>query len=143
MYKQRISDFYNNRLLAWTLLVAWMCLIFAFSNQAHSGQITEEYLGGMNVPLRKMAHMFEYFMLFLLSQNAFRLSFFRGRVITAACALVFSMLYAMTDEWHQMYVPGRSATAMDVLVDTTGALIALIGTRYLLVLRSFWSRTRN
>jgi len=37
--------------------------------------------------------------------------------------VIFSTLYGMSDEWHQSFVPGRDASAWDVLADTLGALI--------------------
>ncbi len=36
------------------------------------------------------------------------------------------IIYAMTDEWHQMFVPGRAAEWKDVLVDSTGALTGIL-----------------
>jgi len=45
-----------------------MAVIFAFSNQANSGELTEHVLGDMNVPIRKCAHMFEYAVLFWLTR---------------------------------------------------------------------------
>ena len=36
-------------------------------------------------------------------------------------SLIFSFLYACTDELHQIFVPGRSAQFRDVLIDTLGA----------------------
>lgn len=47
----------------------------------------------------------------------------RGQAIIAA-ALV-SVLYAICDEWHQTFVPGRGGTWTDVLIDCVGILIAL------------------
>lgn len=39
-------------------------------------------------------------------------------------ALLLTILYALSDEWHQSFVKGRSASISDVLIDTTGAVIA-------------------
>jgi VanZ family protein len=41
----------------------------------------------------------------------------------AVLAVVFSVLYGISDEYHQSFVPGRDATAWDVLKDTVGAVI--------------------
>ena len=40
---------------------------------------------------------------------------------TLAMSILFSFLYACTDELHQIFVPGRSAQFRDVLIDTLGA----------------------
>jgi VanZ family protein len=40
---------------------------------------------------------------------------------------VLTALYASTDEFHQTFVPGRHGSAVDVAIDSTGALIALLG----------------
>jgi VanZ family protein len=45
-----------------------------------------------------------------------------GRI--AAGAILLAALYGVTDEIHQMFVPGRSADAYDLLADTLGAVAA-------------------
>lgn len=41
----------------------------------------------------------------------------------ALLAVVFSVAYGVTDEYHQSFVPGRDATAWDVAKDTVGAIV--------------------
>lgn len=43
----------------------------------------------------------------------------------SAAALLFTIIYAVTDEWHQTFMPGRDGRAVDVLIDSVGALIGL------------------
>ena len=43
-----------------------------------------------------------------------------------AIALVIVFLYACTDEFHQLFIPGRSGEFRDVMVDTCGGIIGLI-----------------
>lgn len=113
------------------LSAIWMLVIFCFSHQAHSGRITEDYLGDANVPVRKFAHMFEYAVLAILY---YRTLLLRAGLIAqkhsnhsaANLALLMAIVYALSDEWHQSFVPGRSATFSDVLVDASGALIGLL-----------------
>lgn len=109
----------------WLPVIIWMAVIFLFSSQAHSGAITETFLGDWNVPVRKFAHLLEYFILALLANRAFGQSggFWlnqKGLFALALCAL-----YAFGDEWHQSFVPGRSSSVADVLVDMAGAFTAL------------------
>jgi VanZ family protein len=100
----------------WLLLIGWLAVIYYFSAQPNSSEATERVLGAFNIGVRKLAHVTEYGVLFALAQNAFR----RSRWLT----LGFCLLAAAADEYHQSFVPGRSATAGDVLVDAVGMLIA-------------------
>lgn len=81
--------------------------------------------------VRKAAHMTEYgilaicflfgvFVFFKTSQNLM----YRKKYIFMI-SWVMTILYAMTDEYHQLFVPGRSGKIMDVGIDATGALIFL------------------
>lgn len=138
------SGIRSNKWLAWVCVLAWMCVIFAFSAQAHSGEITEQYLGSFNVSVRKIAHMFEYFVLCGLLRWAYSATIVNLRNPRAwLYPFLTSALYAMTDEFHQSFVPGRSCTAGDVGVDSAGALIFCIAFHYFAELKSFWSKTRN
>jgi VanZ family protein len=102
-----------------------MAVIFFFSAQAHSGEITHHYFGDWNLPVRKSAHCFEYGILFLLVNRAFTLTSTLSRRACAAAAIAVTVLYSLSDEWHQSFVPGRSSSFSDCLVDTYGAVVAL------------------
>ena len=75
-------------------------------------------------PVRKAAHMTEYAILGLLS-----FAFYRGILKKEKrqflVALLTAAVYAATDEFHQYFIPGRSAEVMDVCIDTLGASIGL------------------
>lgn len=120
-------DSFNRALLTWTVVCAWIIVIFLFSNQPHSGAVTEAYLGDMNVPIRKLAHISEFAILFLLTRLAVHSSEFStgwdGTRLSVA-AYMFTLANALFDEWHQSLVPGRSATLSDATVDMCGAMIA-------------------
>jgi VanZ family protein len=49
-------------------------------------------------------------------------------------AWVFTVLYAIFDEWHQSFIPGRVAASKDVMFDSFGAMVALFIV-YLIVIR--------
>ena len=73
--------------------------------------------------VRKIAHGLEFGILGLLAY-LFLLTW-RGRVFTRYfAAMAFAVLYACSDEWHQLYVPGRSGKVSDVMIDSTGVVIA-------------------
>jgi VanZ family protein len=109
----------------WLPVIAWMMVIFLFSSQAHSGAITESFFGDWNVPIRKCAHLLEYFVLASLARRAFGQSGGVWASRKGIFALVLCAFYAFGDEWHQSYVPGRSASVADAFVDIVGALLAI------------------
>jgi VanZ family protein len=44
-----------------------------------------------------------------------------------ALAILFGVMYAVTDEIHQMFVPGRTADAADLVADTIGVALGTMG----------------
>lgn len=74
---------------------------------------------------RKLAHVTLFFVLAFFALKVVR--HWRWEYLAA---WVFAAVYGMTDEWHQLYVPGRSGKAGDVIIDAAGALI-LIAVVYL------------
>lgn len=130
--------------LSWGLVVGWMALIFFLSAQQGeqsadlSGGITEfvnqivekvapeaEFkMDEISFFVRKNAHFFAYMLLAILTLNAVRRSGGRGW-LSVGVAFVITVLYAISDEVHQLYVPGRSGQVSDVLLDSTGALAGI------------------
>ncbi|CAN5437889.1 VanZ family protein [soil metagenome] len=138
-----LRTIYLNPAFRWLLVIAWMALIFAFSNQAYSGEATEEVLGEMNVPIRKCAHMFEYAVLFWLTRWSAMTIRRPAFIVPGMLSFIVCLLYAASDEYHQSFVPGRSAMLQDVAVDMAGSLIAAFLVPYFFALKSFCSRTRS
>lgn len=95
----------------WIPVVAWCAVIFGFSSvpDLNSG-LSYDY------PLRKAAHMAEYAVLYWLSRRALSGS--------GPKAFLFTVVYAVSDEWHQTFVPGRAGAVSDVVVDAAGAALA-------------------
>ena len=84
----------------------------------------------MSFPIRKAAHMTEYLVFYCTVRFGlhftYRTSNVKRRLLTAL-AIVF--LYACTDEFHQLFVPGRAGRFTDVLIDCFGcAVVTLICT---------------
>jgi VanZ family protein len=71
----------------------------------------------MYLVLSKLAHAVEFAVLGLLLARAL------GR---AGLALAFGALYALSDEIHQSFVPGRYASPLDVLVDSAGVAVGVL-----------------
>lgn len=68
--------------------------------------------------LRKIAHITEYFILILLIFNNFSQKDLKARIIS----LLVAGLYAVTDEYHQKFVPGRHMELFDMIWDWIGCL---------------------
>lgn len=80
---------------------------------------------------RKTCHLAEYAILAWLMWRAVRQPARNDarpwRWDEAGLALVVVFAYAASDEFHQVFVPGRTAMVTDVLIDTTGGAVALAG----------------
>lgn len=114
--------------LWWSLALAWMALIFVLSAQSSFDFVSTRWQVD---PVSWTAHFGEYAVLALLFWQALRQG---PRLSPWAAPLAFGLavLYAISDEWHQFYVPGRYSDGRDVLVDAAGALAALLLARKLL-----------
>lgn len=132
----------NRRLIIrWIALLFWMGLIFYMSNQPgdvsskQSGLVLKlfQFIGiDLNNELselatfivRKTAHFTEYFILYFLSINVMKCYLNIKNAIFYS--FIFSFFYACTDEIHQYFIPGRAMAFRDVLIDSAGALLAMI-----------------
>lgn len=129
------------KVIKWTLLIAWMGVIFYFSSlPAETSNESSRYviyifnllglnlnsiLGNMaNFAVRKAAHFTEYFILYLFAYNALLDYYDKKKCLWISLIIVF--LYASTDEIHQIFVPGRSSRFRDVVIDTCGGTLAMI-----------------
>ncbi|WP_242849923.1 VanZ family protein [Clostridium aceticum] len=81
-------------------------------------------IGRLHFLIRKNAHFFSYLALGLLAMNAMRRS---GVYRVKGMVIAFSIcvLYAISDEIHQTFVPGRSGEIRDVLIDSAGASVGI------------------
>ena len=69
--------------------------------------------------IRKIAHITEYLILGFLMFNLLK----QYSVTNIYYAIGLSILYSCTDEFHQLFISGRSGSIRDVLIDTIGILI--------------------
>jgi VanZ family protein len=120
----------RGNILIWAAIPAiWLTVIFLLSSDPNSAQMTGSIVGGTNnLFVRKMAHFLEYTLLFVLIKNPLALvqlatgsSIIRSRHHNLK-VFVAVVLFACMDEWHQSFVPLRCSSAVDVLIDTLGAL---------------------
>jgi VanZ family protein len=124
--------------------IVWMAIIFLGSTDILSAEHTSRFLvpflrwldpqislaalNAIQVGVRKLGHVTEYAILAMLLWHALRggtrwqakmsILFF---VAWVACAI-----FAASDEFHQSFVPSRTASSTDVMIDIIGALIGLL-----------------
>ncbi len=87
----------------------------------------DEMVDALHTPVRKIAHMTEYALLFFMIYIPMLLNFsnrFRFDKKLWIITLSICIVYASIDEIHQLYVEGRDGRAIDVLIDSIGATIA-------------------
>jgi VanZ family protein len=97
----------------WLPVVLWASLIFALSSIPDLGT----GLGEWDLVLRKTAHAAEFAVLGLLLARAL------GRELPT---LLLGIAYAVTDEVHQAFVPGRQGSVWDVLLDSIGVALGIL-----------------
>jgi len=102
-------------LLRWGPVLVWMGVIYFFSSRPDLPHIEEVWL---EMLLRKGAHALVYAILGALLARAIQRDGWRGVALAAA----MGVLYAISDEWHQTFVPGRKGNVWDVLLDSAAAL---------------------
>lgn len=116
-------------------VMLWCMIIFLFSNQpasVSSEQSSYAYKMFENIsilkvlfaviPIRKCAHMFLYAVLGTLLFLFLRWRTNHPHIITLLCCY----LYAVSDEFHQMFIPGRGATLTDTFIDLIGTVMGVL-----------------
>ena len=69
--------------------------------------------------VRKIAHITEYLILGILMFNTLK----QFNILNIYYAIILCVLYSCTDEFHQLFINGRSGSFRDVLIDTIGILL--------------------
>lgn len=85
---------------------------------------------------RKMAHVTEYFLLTAFTARFIKATALRNKILLT---FIYPFLFAMSDEYHQTFVPGRAGQFKDILVDSIGIISALS----LIVLFNYFKRRDN
>ncbi len=140
----------HNAIIYWIPVLIWMLLIYSLSAQPSSqsnglskeitkiivdtiGRIvpidievsTVNDLGTqLNHIVRKLGHFIEYMILGILVMNAFKKCGYTNNKIWGY-SLIFCVLYASSDEIHQLFVPGRGCQVKDVIIDSFGAMVGI------------------
>ncbi|MFA5051125.1 MAG: VanZ family protein [Patescibacteria group bacterium] len=114
----------------WLPVIIWAGLIFYLSSIPDLRTSLSQF---WDTVLRKIAHMAEFCILFLLLFRALDGSSKKLRPRRTSLglekmfwALLFSILYAFSDEWHQKFIFGRVSSLIDIGIDSFGAIIGYI-----------------
>jgi VanZ family protein len=136
----------HHALKAWIALILWLIVISIESTAYLSAQNTSRilypvlhFLFGMNharfehwhVYIRKGGHVFGYGLLSILLFRAWRETLPsvknpKWRVQWATIAVLGTALVASLDEWHQSFLPSRTGTPWDVLLDSCAGIAAQV-----------------
>lgn len=130
--------------LIYMSLILWMIVIFCFSHQpvnessqlsgSISKPIAEKLESIMKIDvdeenfdymIRKFSHFMEYMILGILMYLASVKSNIPRNNKLLWCILLCA-LYAITDEIHQAFVPGRGPKVLDVIIDTVGSITGIL-----------------
>ncbi len=131
----------NVMIISWIAVFLWMLLIFYLSAQVADDSndlsigftqiilnIVEKIapnfefdIGTFNHIIRKNAHFFVYLVLGFLVLNALNRSGFKN----IGLALLICVVYAVSDEIHQAFVPGRGPGVRDVFIDSVGSAVGI------------------
>lgn len=132
----------NESLRNWLPVFLWAALIFVFSTDIFSSantagafepilqqlfpQLPVDYIERLHAVFRKLGHFTEYFVLGGLLWRALRYHDAAGsRSRRLALSIAITAIYAISDEWHQSFVPSRTASVIDVLIDTLGGICGI------------------
>lgn len=137
--------------IAGLLAIIWMCIIFSFSAQVKEEssevsiafsyrvvssagtffhlKLNDEDLrrisNAIEGSIRKAAHMTEYAVLSILLYlwlERWQLAIFKRSILAA----VLAILYAASDEFHQLFVRGRAGSLRDVIIDSAGVILGIL-----------------
>ena len=116
------------------LVILWMIFIFVMSsfdatsssNQSNfivdiiTSIINIKDTGLLSLIIRKLAHFIEYFILGILVINF--ITRYDKKIIIA---ILLCIIYATSDEIHQIFVPGRSCQIIDIMIDSLGSIMGI------------------
>jgi VanZ family protein len=127
----------------WMPAIVWMAIIFLGSTDMLSAEHTSRFLvpflrwidpqisfaalNAIQFGIRKLGHLTEYAILAMLLWRAFRRTFTAvSKGMLAGGIFFVSAAFAASDEFHQSFVPSRTSSAHDVMIDCIGAFVAVL-----------------
>jgi len=134
----------NSQLILWRIAaLVWAALIFYLSTatfgEGASQSLLTRAVAFLHLTLspaafdivhevsRKLAHLAEYGIFGLLLYQSLPASGgLSGKRQRALWSVLAAAAYSLTDEFHQLFVPGRHASIVDCAIDSTGAAVAML-----------------
>jgi len=133
----------NSHLLVWRIsALVWAVFIFYLSTATFAEGTSQSLLSRalafvhatlspaafdiMHDGCRKLAHLTEYGIFSLLLYRSLSTSGVVGERQRALWCVLAAAAYSLTDEFHQLFVPGRHASFADCAIDSTGAALAML-----------------
>lgn len=161
MFLRKFSTFHGwHKILLWFLTIGWMSVIFGFSSQ-NSGQssgisrtlaellsdivmrkpfydLSIEEQNTLEFIVRKFAHFSEYAILGVLLASLVMVYY--KSIYWYGVVAIFCFFYAVTDEWHQSFVPGRVPAWKDICIDSAGAVTGIV---FFLICKYFYYKYKS
>ena len=105
--------------------LGWAALIFMLSSIPRNRLTDTESFFDFVPAADFFAHIFLYFVLAILVHTSLRYFLPKRKDFLMLDTVVFCLLYGVSDEFHQSFVPGRTVSATDLLADVLGASLAV------------------
>ncbi|MEK7091259.1 MAG: VanZ family protein [Patescibacteria group bacterium] len=112
----------RRRIKYWLPTLIWAILIFSFSSQP---TLSTSQVYWQDFVIKKSAHLFVYAVLSILIYRSLKLTTHYSRPYLLLFTLTITILYAVTDEFHQTFTLGRGPTLRDVFIDIFGGFLGL------------------
>lgn len=143
----------------WWPALVWAGVIWSFS----TGVFTSENTASIIIPIlrwlfphatphtlhfihhliRKSGHFTEYFIFSVLLLRSIRSGRHGTHLTWALATIALVACWAAIDEFHQSFVPGRTAAVSDVLLDTSGGIAAQVVVGLVTLWHRAWAKRRN
>ena len=152
------------KIISVCLVVMWMVLVFLLSHQVAgdssktsgavirrvitlfnsdiSEELLEQRVEQLQFVVRKLAH----FTLYTIGGILITIMFFQYKdkiKHTKAMSIILGMIYAISDEIHQLCIPGRSGEIRDVIIDTSGVILGVIVISFLVYIKEKLKLAQN
>jgi len=113
-----MQAFFRHPVLSWILLAGYSLLIFVQSSLPSIST-------GVDLPgTDKLLHLAAYTLMGVLACRAFgTLPRLNSALALFLAGFAFTLLFGLSDEWHQSFVPYRTADVWDLAADGLGALL--------------------
>ena len=106
----------------WWPTVVWAAVIFGFSSKP---TLITSHIYWQDFVVKKIAHLFVYAVLAVLLYRSLKHTTKLNKTYLLLFTITITTLYALSDEFHQSFTPGREPRLRDVAIDVVGAITGL------------------